>query len=361
MKRALIQYSMALAAALSIVTLVDSPARAQSTVFTYQGRLDDAGQPANGLHDLRFRLFDAASGGLQIGSTQCTDNVNVVDGIFTAQLDFGQQYATTGQRHLEIAVRRDTGLPCANASGFVVLAPRQQLTAAPMASHANSAFSLDAADGSPASAVLVDDSGNVGIGTTTPTARLDVRGGAMLVENLGDQADLLWLASERSWVFRQQGTGAGAALKLESIGGGGNKHFIVQTTGLMGVGTTSPAAKLDVRGDIRLGPSGEFLAASGTENLRMLRGSIDGNGSTDAGFGFSSSRAGEGLYRITFDTPFSSIPSITVSAIQPFNQSPRWATFVQSTSNASFVDIFVLSGTANSTDSDFHFIAVGPR
>jgi hypothetical protein len=65
--------------------------------------------------------------------------------------------------------------------------------------------------------------------------------------------------------------------------------------------------------------------------------------------------------RPTFDPPFSSIPSITVSANQPFNQSPRWATFVKSTSNASFVDIFVLFGTANPTDSDFHFCAMGPR
>ena len=362
MKHALIQRSLAFAAALLFVVLADSPACAQSTVFTYQGLLDDAGAPTSGLHDFRFRLFDAASGGVQIGSTLCVDNVNVTAGVFTVSLDFGQQYATTAQRHLEIEVRRDTGLSCANAAGFVVMAPRQELTATPMSSHANSAFALDAPDGSPTSAVFVDDSGNVGIGTTTPTARLDVRGGAMLVENVGDQADLLWLASERSWVFRQQGTGATTALKLESLGGGGNKNFIVQTDGFMGVGTTSPAAKLDVRGDIRFGSSGQFRAAAGVENLRLLRGTIDGNGSIIAGTGFSSQRISEGFYAITFSTPFASVPTVTASAVQPWAQTMRWATVTDGGwLTASGMRISIHTGSASTTDSDWSFCVIGPR
>jgi hypothetical protein len=35
------------------------------TVFTYQGKLGSAGQPANGAHDFQFRLFDAETGGTQ--------------------------------------------------------------------------------------------------------------------------------------------------------------------------------------------------------------------------------------------------------------------------------------------------------
>ncbi|MFN0149415.1 MAG: hypothetical protein ACKVU1_01720 [bacterium] len=352
------QRSLALALVLSAVALAPH-ALAQSTVFTYQGSLDDSGTPTSGLHDFRFRLFDAAAGGAQLGSTLCSDNVNVVEGAFTAQLDFGQQFATTAQRHLEIEVRGDTGLSCADATGFVVLAPRQQLTAAPIASHANSAFSLDAADGSPASAVFVDDNGNVGIGTTAPTARLDVRGGAMLVENLGDQADLLWLASERSWVFRQQGTGSGSALKLESVGGGGNKHFIVQTTGFMGVGTTAPAAKLDVRGDIKLGTSGQYQATGATETLRMLRGRVASNGSILDGAGFTVGHSSTGTYTIFFTEFFAlgSTPAVTASA-EWFGGAhvamPAGAT-------ASAVTIKTVTGGGTLVDKPFYFIAVGPR
>ena len=36
-----------------------SAALAQGTAFTYQGRLNDGGNPANGSYDLRFALYDA--------------------------------------------------------------------------------------------------------------------------------------------------------------------------------------------------------------------------------------------------------------------------------------------------------------
>src|SRR2546428_12533160 len=42
---------------------------AQTSAFTYQGRLTDGGTPANGNYDLQFTLWDSASGGSQIGST----------------------------------------------------------------------------------------------------------------------------------------------------------------------------------------------------------------------------------------------------------------------------------------------------
>ena len=42
---------------------------AQATEFTYQGSLKDGAAPANANYDFEFALFDAASGGTQIGST----------------------------------------------------------------------------------------------------------------------------------------------------------------------------------------------------------------------------------------------------------------------------------------------------
>ena len=43
------------------------PAAAVGTAFTYQGRLSDSSGPVNGTCDFRFRLFDAASDGNQVG------------------------------------------------------------------------------------------------------------------------------------------------------------------------------------------------------------------------------------------------------------------------------------------------------
>jgi hypothetical protein len=52
---------------LLIALTAAAPSLAQSTAFTYQGRLNNGGNPAGGRHDLRFTLFNVASGGSPIG------------------------------------------------------------------------------------------------------------------------------------------------------------------------------------------------------------------------------------------------------------------------------------------------------
>lgn len=110
------------------------------TAFTYQGELRQAGQAVGGSFDLRFRLYDAAGGGSQVGAVLCADNVAVVDGRFTVALDFGAVFASA--RFLEIDVRTDTGLGCASAAGFITLGGRQAVTPAPSATHASNAETL---------------------------------------------------------------------------------------------------------------------------------------------------------------------------------------------------------------------------
>ena len=56
--------------------------------FTYQGRLDDGGSPANGLYDFKFVLYDAPTGGAKIAETELGD-VAVSEGLFAVELDFG--------------------------------------------------------------------------------------------------------------------------------------------------------------------------------------------------------------------------------------------------------------------------------
>ena len=121
------------------VTAKNAQAQPLTTAFTYQGELQTAGLPASGPHDLRFRLFDSAAGGVQIGATLCSGNVALAAARFAVSLDFGAAF-TGQQRFLEIEVRADTGLNCADATGFVILSPRQPLTASP-----NAAFALTAA------------------------------------------------------------------------------------------------------------------------------------------------------------------------------------------------------------------------
>ena len=96
--------------------------------FTYQGQLKTAAGPVNGACDFQFSLWNVASGAGQVGTTLYVPNVTLVDGLFTARLDFGAAAHTGEARWLEIAVR------CPAGSGtYTTLTPRQELTAAPAA------------------------------------------------------------------------------------------------------------------------------------------------------------------------------------------------------------------------------------
>src|SRR6266852_6371762 len=66
-----------LLAAVVWALLFVSSAAAQTTSFTYQGRLTDGGTPANGNYDLQFALWDSGSGGAQIGAPQTVSSVSV--------------------------------------------------------------------------------------------------------------------------------------------------------------------------------------------------------------------------------------------------------------------------------------------
>jgi len=52
-----------------LISAFGRPAFAQGTAFTYQGRLNDSGIPANGSYDLTFSVWNAASGPAPVGGT----------------------------------------------------------------------------------------------------------------------------------------------------------------------------------------------------------------------------------------------------------------------------------------------------
>jgi hypothetical protein len=104
---------------------------ALGTAFTYQGRLTDGDVPAEGSYDFRFILYDATSGGAQVGSTVLRENVTVGDGYFAVQLDYGAAAFSGQARYLEVAVR-----PGDSTGAYTTLSPRQLLTAAPYALYA---------------------------------------------------------------------------------------------------------------------------------------------------------------------------------------------------------------------------------
>jgi hypothetical protein len=105
-----------------LILCSSSAIHGQTTAFTYQGNLKVGGSNANGNFDFEFALF--VSGGSQIGSTLTRSGVQVTEGVFTTDLDFGNNY-TGADRLLEIRVRP------AGSGAFTTLSPRQLLRATP--------------------------------------------------------------------------------------------------------------------------------------------------------------------------------------------------------------------------------------
>lgn len=107
-----------------------------SSAFTYQGRLSDGGDPAEGAYDFEFRLFDDAGGGAQIGPTVQHGHTDVVGGYFTVVLDFGKGAFNGEARWLEVAVALSDVI-----AEMTVLSPRQEVTPVPYAIHLSNAES----------------------------------------------------------------------------------------------------------------------------------------------------------------------------------------------------------------------------
>lgn len=108
------------------VSAISAPA--QGTAFTYQGRLNDAGQPADGSYELTFTLFGNDSGGTAVVDTLTNSPTTVSNGLFAVVLDFGANVFNGQPRWLEIAVRTN-----GSSEAYTLLLPRQALTAAPYA------------------------------------------------------------------------------------------------------------------------------------------------------------------------------------------------------------------------------------
>jgi hypothetical protein len=216
-------------ATLLIAGVTWSEARADTplgTDWVYQGRLTLNGEPVPpGNVNLMFQLFDAAVG----GNLEATDNVGAwpvqEGGLVSVPLDFGGTPFNTGeQRWLQITVNGN------------VLSPRQLITPAPFALYALNAGSigiinaLDAADGSPVDAVYVDNSGNVGIGDTTPLGRLHVV--AQVLEILPaalENDDLIVEAQDATLGLYSTSQGTwGSAIALKEV----NAGAIVDTWGI---------------------------------------------------------------------------------------------------------------------------------
>ncbi|MCP4712656.1 MAG: hypothetical protein GY869_28860, partial [Planctomycetes bacterium] len=275
--------AMAVFVMVAVVLVLCGTVRAQfGTAITYQGKLSNGGAPANGKYDLEFVLYDALTGGSQEGTTQTKEDVNVYDGYFTVTLDFGSLAFNGDARWLQIGVR-----PYTSTGNFATLSPRQNVSPIPYAMYAETAESVVGGIGVKGSGasnyipkfldlttlgnsvIYESGAGNIGIGTTTPDARLDVQGGSITAVNAQSSnsnaisatssAGGGWAAvranatapdtygiwgSSSNYVGGRFESDTGIALETSTSSG----HAATFMGGNVGIGTSTPTSKLEVTG-----------------------------------------------------------------------------------------------------------------
>jgi hypothetical protein len=251
---------MALAAAAA-------PAMAQfpiTSTVTYQGQLENAGQPVSGVVNLRFGLFSAQTGGAAI-VTRTVSNVTVTEGIFSTDVDFGlPAFANVQNLFVEVEVQSPAG-----AGAYTLLTPRRRLGAV--------AFAMNTRG------VKVDGSNRVTLGDVNPAAA--TTGATLTLGPTGSDnkwSSLVTAAGTERWAWRLP-TGN---LELVANNSPSFQHTFEYATGNVAIADTAvsnPAAfsrVLSVTGRT----TGSFAGSAGFVAKNPVTGSIwtvgvDGAGS----------------------------------------------------------------------------------
>ena len=384
---------------------------AQTTAFNYQGKLTEGGNPATGSYQFQFKLFDALSGGNQIGGTISDVNLTATNGIFSTKLDFGANALSGANRFLEIAVRHSS------SEFYTTLSPREQIASSPYAVRTLSAASADNAlnlGGIPASEYVTNSSvgssfirngttqqfanfnitgngffgGSVGIGTTSPSQLLHLRSqaglnAASLVQTpAGFFAQYqLQSGADSPWIIGVQDDFANGGLLFRK---GATDLMAIRQTGNVGIGTNSPVGKLHIEGGgltglslLTTGPvslggyvsqprdKGGIVKASiyviGTTGVidRCYNG-VTGvsltNGTTTTGCGFSVNHFTAGGYGVNFGFQITDrFISVFPNGIPNFS---RIANYNPGIPSSTTVDVWIMDSTNGSAqDGTFYLIA----
>ena len=331
--------------------------------FTYQGELSQSGTPIDGTVNLRFSLWDSASGGTQIGASQIVAGITATKGLFTAEVnagdEFGAQAFNGEKRWLQIEVCSDAG-----CSSTTVLDGRQAITGAP---YALGPWQVNGTN-------LGYTGGSVGIGTTTPAYALHIKttGPAVILQDSATPSQqagyvAFWNSNPTETGWMGYGTPGSPDMTIANARASGDivlwasgEKLRVDSGGNIGVGTSTPASKLEVRGDIRLGALGEYFTPAGSENLRIIRGKVNAAGSVVFGTGFTAVHASTGVYNITYTTQFPSGQWPVVTASAESNGTVARFAMINTPTHIS-ASIRIVNGSGTAVDDDFYFIAIGQR
>lgn len=300
------------------------------TTFTYQGRLTQAGVPINDLADIEFRLFDTAdplAPNPQIGGTVALLNYELIDGLVTADLDFGAGAFDGADRWIEIQIRIPAG-----SGSYVPLQPRLQIRPVPYSMYAETVelvsntamtgtftnpvnftsglndfqgtFTGDGAGVTNLNATNIS-SGALGTarmptgGTWSLGSNLKLDFNTFVVDPVNDRIGIgtdspssilhlvnggpdiaLRLKSQGSWTAELRQTNS----SLLSLVNGGSERLTITAAGRVGINTTSPAGGLHVVSNVDPGLRLEAASTNGQDTSLSIVGARNGTTTSNTAY-----------------------------------------------------------------------------
>lgn len=292
---------------LALLAATGAFATGVGTAITYQGRVDRNNVAVNDTYSMIFKLYDAATGGTQIGTTQTVNGIVATNGLFSATIDFGAGVFTNQARWLDVQIKGSSD------GSYTAMTARQPITAAPVALYA-----LNGGTGS--SQWVSDGNGNITynggaagvIGQSTHTATgvgvfFDggvTAGASVYGYNYGaSQAIPLYLNAPGGNVLVGAVASPGSA-KLDVLINGGpavqattrGSSFVAVNAAVRGVGNTGPVGDPTPSRGVQ-GESADDIGVYGTSTNYI--GVYGNSTNADGTWGYSSAANKSGVVGIS--------------------------------------------------------------
>lgn len=323
-----------------------------STNLSFQGivRNSDGTALEDGKYEMAFTLYDAATGGTSVW-TETQPEVSVKGGVYSVLLGSVDPISATfaGTHYLGVSI-----------DGGAELTPRATLTGAPYA------LSLHGTTNT------FPNDGTVGVGTNAPdqTYKLHVVGDVHIDGGVtatgGFGFDISNLTVDVHTTENISGTDVTASGNMDVTGNlsGGSDGVINVTSNLHAPNNDISGNNLKSENSIFIHGNKRVAATEESVDLKMLRGEVNGDGEKVHGGGWTSIENSTGHIKITFDTPFSDVPTVVVS--HEYTGDRNSHIMVESTTtNEVFIETLYDSNNIGSNYTHQHegftFIVIGPK
>ena len=259
----------------STLAFPSTPTFPSTRILSFQGRLTDSlGNPITAATNMRFRLYTASTGGTQLYDSGTCSISPDTDGIHNVLIgsDCGSGIASSvftenADVYLGVTVGTDSEMT-----------PRQRIANVPYALNAETLQGLPPGTNT-SNVAYINDGGDLLIAAASPQVGSTYESQTFLLSS----ANAITVQSAGTGDVTLTATGSGELVFATA----GSTRAVVDNSGNVGIGDTTPTGRLQVAGDeVRIGNAGTPDSATGDGDLYVedaleVDGSLDIDGTVD--------------------------------------------------------------------------------